>query len=98
MSYRPRRHWLFFGEIVELGSFLRLRMTIKDVDGKTIPLIFYTWDRGNGLDSSLFRERYSIAILYAEFHAFALSEPGIRLEQPGQMKVPIIIAINIDLP
>jgi len=37
-TYRPRRHWCFFGEIVDFASLLRLQMDIKDVDGTTIPL------------------------------------------------------------
>ncbi|KAI0115498.1 heterokaryon incompatibility protein-domain-containing protein [Nemania sp. FL0031] len=46
-SYRPRRHWCFLGEIVDFATLIRLQMEIKDVDGTTIPLYFYTGGRGN---------------------------------------------------
>ena len=88
-TYRPRRHWLFLAEIVDYGRFLRLQMTIKDVDSKTIPLFFHTEGRGGELEPSLIQKGYTVAILYAEFHAFAFSEPGIRLEEPTNIKVPL---------
>lgn len=86
-THRPRRHWLFLGEIVNFGSLLRLQMTIKEVDSMTIPLFFYTEGRGSELEISLIQKGYTVAILYAEFHAFAFSEPGIRLEEPIHIKV-----------
>ena len=88
LAYRPRRHWLFLAEIVDFGSLFRLQMTIKDVDGTTVPLFFHTEGRGSELEPSLVRKGHTIAILYAEFHAFAFSEPGIRLEEPTHIKVP----------
>ncbi len=89
ITYRPRRHWLFLAEIVDFGTLFRLQMTIKDVDGMTVPLFFYTEGRGSELEPSLIQKGYTIAILYAEFHAFAFSEPGIRLEEPTNIKVPL---------
>ncbi|KAH8589593.1 hypothetical protein B0O99DRAFT_581321 [Bisporella sp. PMI_857] len=86
-TYRPRRHWLFLAEIVDFGTLLRLQMTIKDVDGMTVPLFFYTEGRGSELEPSLVQKGYTVAILYAEFHAFAFSEPGIRLEEPTNFKI-----------
>jgi hypothetical protein len=77
-THRPRRHWLFLAEIVDFGNLLRLQMTIKDVNGMTIPLFFYTEGRGSELEILLIQKGYTVAILYAEFHAFAFSEPGIR--------------------
>ena len=84
---RPRRHWLFLAEIVDFGTLLRLQMTLRDVDGMTVPLFFYTEGRGSELEPSLVQKGYTIAIFYAEFHAFAFSEPGIRLEEPTNIKV-----------
>lgn len=86
-TYRPRRHWLFLAEIVDIGTFLRLQMTIKDVDSMEVPLFFYTEGRGNELEPSLVQKGYTIAVLYAEVHAFAFSEPGIRLEEATNIKV-----------
>jgi SET domain len=85
-TYRPRRHWLFLGEIIDSGALLRLQMTIKDIDGVTVPLFFHTEGRGSELKSSLVQNGYTVAILYAEVHAFAFSEPGIRLEEPTNIK------------
>jgi len=88
-TYRPRRHWLFLAEIVDFGRLLRLEMTIKDVEGMAVPLFFYTEGRGSELETSLIHKGYTVAILYAEVHKFAFSEPGIRLEDPTHIKVPL---------
>jgi hypothetical protein len=87
LTYRPRRHWLFLAEIVDFDSLVRLQMTIKDVDGMVVPLFFYTEGRGSELEPSLVQKGHTIAILYAEFHDFAFSEPGIRLEESRHIKV-----------
>jgi hypothetical protein len=86
-TYRPRRYWLFLAEIVDIGTIIRLQMTIKDVDSMEVPLFFYTEGRGNELEPSLVQKGYTIAVLYAEVHAFAFSEPGIRLEEATHIKV-----------
>jgi hypothetical protein len=64
-------------------------MTIKDVDSIMVPLFFYTDGRGNELEPSLIQKGYTIAIFYAEVHAFAFCEPGIRLEEPKNIKVAL---------
>jgi hypothetical protein len=97
ITYRPRRHWLFLAEIVDFGSMLRLQMDIKDVDGTTVPLFFYTEGRGMELEPSLIEKGHTIAILYAQFHAFAFSPPGIRLEEPTHIKVPITITLKTNV-
>jgi Heterokaryon incompatibility protein (HET)/SET domain len=86
-TYRPRRHWCFFGEIVDFASLLRLQMEIKDVDGTTIPLYFYTDTRGSELAPGQVQKGYTVAILYAKRHAFMFCEPGIRHEDPQMIKV-----------
>ncbi|KAI9748189.1 MAG: hypothetical protein M4579_007289, partial [Chaenotheca gracillima] len=86
-TYRPRRHWCFFGEIVDFASLLRLQMEIKDIDGTTIPLYFYTDSRGSELAPGQVQKGYTVAILYAERHAFMFCEPGIRHEDPQTIKV-----------
>jgi hypothetical protein len=87
-TYRPRRHWLFLAEIVDFGTLLRLQMEIKDVDGMTVPL-FYTHGRGSELGPSQVQKGYTIAILYAQRHTFMFSNPGIRHEEPTNIKVPL---------
>lgn len=93
-TYRPRRHWLFLAEIVTFDSLLRLQMSIKDVDGTTIPLFFYTDGRGSEMAPSQVQKGYTVAILYAQRHAFMFSEPGIRHEEPANIKVLVQFAIK----
>lgn len=91
---RPQRHWLFLAEIVDFAKLLRLQMDLKDVDGTTIPLFFYTYGRGSELTPSQVQKGYTIAILYAERHAFMYSEPGIRLEETTNFKVPLQLPLK----
>ncbi|KAI1739551.1 heterokaryon incompatibility protein-domain-containing protein [Xylaria scruposa] len=86
-SYRPRRHWCFLGEIVDFATLIRLQMEIKDVDGTTIPLFFYTDNRGSELAPAQVQKGYTVAILYAMRHQFMSSELGIRHEDPRMMKI-----------
>jgi hypothetical protein len=86
-AYRPRRHWCFLGEIVDFTTLLRLQMEIKDIDGTTIPLYFYTDGRGSELVPAQVQKEYTVAILYAERHAFMSFELGIRHEDPRMIKV-----------
>jgi hypothetical protein len=90
-TYRPRRHWLFLAEIVDFATLLRLQIDIKDVDGTTVPLFFYTDGRGSELAPSQVQKGYTIAILYAQRHAFMFSEQGIRHEEPTNIKVPLLL-------
>ena len=85
---QPRRHWCVLGEIVNFVTLLRLQMEIKELNDNKIPLFFYTDGRGSELAPSRVRKGYTIAILYAERHAFMFSEPGIRHEDPRMIKVP----------
>jgi hypothetical protein len=84
---RPRRHWCFLAEIVDVTQFLRLQMEINDVDGRKVPLFFYTDGRGNELAPKLVKKGYTVAILYARRHEFKFDKPGIRHEDPGMIKV-----------
>jgi hypothetical protein len=86
-TYRPRRHWCFLGEIVDFATLFRLQMEIEDVDGAKIPLYFYTDSRGSELAPAQVQRGYTVAILYAERHAFMFCEPGIRHEDPRMIKV-----------
>ncbi|KAK7888373.1 hypothetical protein LTR67_008719 [Exophiala xenobiotica] len=95
---RPRRHWLFLAEIADFGTLLRLQMDVKDVDGATVPLFFYTDGRGSELAPSQVRKGYTIAILYAQHHAFMFSEPGIRHEEPTNLKIfPLSLSELLEL-
>lgn len=87
VTHRPRRHWCFLGEIVDFATLLRLQMEIKDVDGRKIPLYFYTDGRGSELAPARVQKGYTVAILYAQRHAFVYGEPGIRHEDPRMIKI-----------
>ncbi|KAL6411552.1 SET domain-containing protein 5 [Ilyonectria robusta] len=87
LAYRPRQHWCFLAEIVSFDTLARLRMDVKDVDGKTVRLIFYTEGRGSEMAPSQIRNGYTIAILYAQRHAFSILETGIRHGEPVKLKV-----------
>ncbi|KAF4338330.1 SET domain protein [Fusarium beomiforme] len=89
-NYRPRRHWCFFAEIVDSLQLLRLQLEVKDVTGYTIPLFFYTDGRGSEIAPAQICKGHTIAVLYAQQHAFAFSEPGIRLEDPKLIKVYLL--------
>lgn len=84
---RPRRHWCFLAEIVNFATLLRLQMEIDDIDGRKVPLFFYTDGRGSELAPAQVQRGYTVAILYAQRHAFMFDEPGIRHEDPRMIKV-----------
>ena len=52
------------GEIVDFATLLRLQMEIKDVDGRKIPLYFYTDGRDSELAPAQVQRGYTVAILY----------------------------------
>ncbi|KAJ6105215.1 SET domain-containing protein [Penicillium sp. IBT 18751x] len=83
----PRHHWCFLAEIVDFDFLARLHMEISDLDGRKVPLFFYTDDRGSELVFERVKRGYTIAILYAQQHAFMFDEPGIRHEDPARVKV-----------
>lgn len=83
----PQSHWLFLAEIVEFDTIFRLHLETKDVDDKRLPIFFYTEGDGKELKPSLVQTGHTIVILYAEFHAFAFGKPGIRVEEPANVKV-----------
>ncbi|EWZ79572.1 hypothetical protein FOWG_16354 [Fusarium oxysporum f. sp. lycopersici MN25] len=87
VNYRPWRHWCFLAEIVDFATIVRLHMEVRDVAGMIIPLFFYTDRRGSEIDLSQLCKGYTIAVLYAQQHAFAFSEPGIRHEDPTFFKI-----------
>ncbi|KUJ13426.1 uncharacterized protein LY89DRAFT_591828, partial [Mollisia scopiformis] len=75
-TYQPRQHLLFLAEIVDFRTLVRLQMDIKDIDGRMIPLFFYTDGRGSELAPAQVWKGYTAAILYAQRHTFMTSERG----------------------
>jgi hypothetical protein len=86
---QPHQHWCFLAEIVDFDFLTRLHMEISDVDGRKLPLFFYTDGRGSELDLAKIQRGYTIAILYAQQHAFMFDKPGIRHEDPARVKVKL---------
>jgi len=90
ITSRPRRHWCFLGEVMDFTTLHHLEMEIKDVDGRKIPLHFYTDSRGSELAPAQVQREYTVAILYAKRHVFKFGKPGIRHEDPRMIKVPTL--------
>ncbi|KAF1826792.1 uncharacterized protein K489DRAFT_377241 [Dissoconium aciculare CBS 342.82] len=86
-SYQPRRHWCFLAQITDVNAFMRVGLSVKDQEGVEIPVWFYTEDRGFDYLSSSVREGQTIAILYAERHAFMFDSIGVRVELRDTVKV-----------
>ena len=84
---RPRRHWCSLAEIVDVAYLLRLGFDLRDIDGKEVPLIFYTDRGGDEVAPTQAKKGYTVAALYAQYHKFRFDKPGIRLEDPRRIKV-----------
>jgi hypothetical protein len=87
ITCRQEYYWCFLGEIVDFVTLHHLEMELKDVDGKKIPLHFYTSCRGSELAPAQFEKGYTVAILCAKRHVFKFGDPGIRHEDPRMIKV-----------
>ena len=87
VAIRPRRHWCLLAEIVDFTLLFRLQIEINDIDGSKVPLFFYTDGRGSELAPAQVQREYTVAILYAQRHAFKFDKPGIRHEDPRMIKV-----------
>jgi len=61
-------------------------MEINDMDSMKVQL-FFTDGRGSELPPAQVQRGYTIAIFYAQRHAFTFDEPGIRHEDPQMIKV-----------
>ncbi|KAM0269036.1 hypothetical protein ACHAQH_009853 [Verticillium albo-atrum] len=96
-SYRPRKHWCFLAEIVDIDHFLRLKFIVKDKAGQEVPVSFYTPGRGGELDPSYIQKRSTLAILYGEQHGFLDSTIGIRHENPESLKVTSLLHLSSKL-
>lgn len=87
LAGHSRRNWCFLAEIRHVTALIRLHFEMKDVDGETLPLFFHTDSRGMELERARVKEGFTVAILQAKQHSFAFDRPGIRHEQPSQIKV-----------
>ena len=85
--YSPIKHWCFLGEIVDVEAIFRLRLIVKDKADHRVSIAFHTDERGQELVQALLQKGYTVAILYAEHHAFLDMTEGIRHEVPSNIKV-----------
>ncbi|SPO04399.1 uncharacterized protein DNG_07084 [Cephalotrichum gorgonifer] len=84
-GYMPQRHWAFLGEIIEITHRDGLKVRVRDVVGKCIPLSSMP---GTKPDLSQVRKGYSIAILYAyQIHLPGFSNQRMSLNNPEYLKI-----------
>jgi hypothetical protein len=94
-SYHPRKHWCFLAEIVDTVWIVRLNLHIRDKTGFETRILFHTDDRGKEIDSSMIKNGYTVAVLYAQQHGFLDLSVGIRHENPTAIKV-ITVWLHLD--
>lgn len=82
----PKRHWCFFGEIVNVVTFGRLVIHVRDVTGRELRVALYDDNRGRKFMSTSIRG-HTVAILYALSHAFLDGGSGIKVEDEDNMTV-----------
>ena len=87
VGYVPRRHWCFLGEIVDIVPTIRLNLFVKDASGENLFIAFHTDGRGREVKLSKVRVDKTVAVLYANRHAFMFSPTGIRHEEPSSLTV-----------
>ncbi|KAM5341757.1 hypothetical protein ACJ41O_014788 [Fusarium nematophilum] len=87
-TYKPRKHWCFLAEIIDVDAFLRLRLTVRDKAGDTATVAFYTDGRGMEFFTQL-QQGNTVAILYAERHGFLDLTAGIRQEEEQGIKARV---------
>ncbi|KAK3290816.1 uncharacterized protein B0H64DRAFT_446639 [Chaetomium fimeti] len=86
-SYRPRKHWCFLAEIVDIEQFIRLKLVTKDKTGLEVPVAFHTPGRGDELDPLCVQKGFTLAVLYAEQHGFLDMTVGIRQEDLASLRI-----------
>ncbi|KAI5857464.1 hypothetical protein GGS23DRAFT_616638 [Durotheca rogersii] len=83
----PAKHWCFLAEIVDSVRLVRLRVYVRDRAGRTIQIAFHTEDRGETVPPPLVQRGNTVAIFYAQQHAFMDSSLGIRQEELSNIKI-----------
>lgn len=82
----PRRHWCFLSEIKDLSWFVRLRLDVRDHAGVSVPVFFYSPDRGGAIVEDV-KKGYTLAVFYAEQHQFMDGQLGLRVDDETSVKV-----------
>ncbi|KAI8872123.1 hypothetical protein GQ42DRAFT_161523 [Ramicandelaber brevisporus] len=76
---RPRRHWCYMGEILQVVSYGRVVLKVRDIDGTVILVAFYI-DNDKDLNLRELVRGSTIFIRYAHQHYFLDGNVGIRIE------------------
>ncbi|KOS19317.1 SET domain-containing protein 5 [Escovopsis weberi] len=91
------RHWCYLAEITDAQPWIWLMLWVQDRTETKIQFAFHTDRRGEEIVDSL-KVGHTVAVLYAEFHFFAFSPPGIRHETPKRLKIfPISMSALLEL-
>ncbi|KAL2003085.1 hypothetical protein VTN02DRAFT_5029 [Thermoascus thermophilus] len=86
-TYTPKKHWCLLAEITDVEFFVRLRLIVRDMAGREVPVAFYTDGKGREIPQSQLQRGHTVAILYAEQHGFLDFTIGIRLEESNAFKI-----------
>lgn len=84
---RPRYRWCFLGEIVDSTQVHHLELKLSDINGKKVPLHFYTARRGSEWSDGQLRTGFTVGVFHAKRHVFVFGDAGIRLEDKEVLKV-----------
>lgn len=83
---RPKHHWCLLSEIQHLSWFLRLRIDVHDLNETSVPVYFYTPDRGGAVVEKA-KRGYTLALFYADKRVFVDGQIGVRVEDATRVKV-----------
>ncbi len=82
----PTRHWCFLGEIVDVVTFGRLVIHVRDVTGRELQVAMYDDNRGQKFMSTSIRG-HTVAILYAKRHDFLDGGSCFKVDEEYRMTV-----------
>ncbi|OCH85064.1 hypothetical protein OBBRIDRAFT_829124 [Obba rivulosa] len=84
----PRRHWCFFGEVVDFVVFGRLTIDARDTSGRIIRISFYDDNRGlRFVTNDQVKKGYTVAVLYPLQHWFLDMSQGFRVEDVSKVMI-----------
>lgn len=82
-----RLYWCFLGEIeANDNGFVRLLLSVRDMEGHKLPIYFHTPDEGAPIRSQC-NVGYTIAVMYAEKYLFLDKDVGFRIDEISNVKV-----------
>ncbi|KZT10520.1 uncharacterized protein LAESUDRAFT_673310 [Laetiporus sulphureus 93-53] len=84
-----KRHWCYFGEVVDYMVFGRVHLHVRDASGRVVLASFYDdEDRGSRyLKGGRLQKGDTMAHLYPFRHQFFDGQVGFRMESTNQVKI-----------